>query len=124
MEDGTGSHPLAPSGPDPQVAPHRPASPQQGSTVIECPVCYDALAGVRLPCDHAICDGCATQWFRRQATCPMCRAQVGDPYNGVREESRALFSRGAGHEEYDRLNRDRQRATAPRRPRFRPSVIR
>ena len=82
----------------------------------------------------------------------MCRAQVGDPYmvfeyeiehNGVREEARALFSRGAGNGEYralvDRLNQDRQRASAIaatglvrtphlprsiRRPRFRPSVIR
>ena len=42
----------------------------------ECPVCYDVVATVDLKCTHKMCQGCATQWFQRSHTCPICRAPV------------------------------------------------
>ena len=46
------------------------------STTMECPVCYDVVATVDLNCTHKMCQGCATQWFQRSPTCPVCRAHV------------------------------------------------
>ena len=49
------------------------------STTMECPVCYDVVATVDLNCTHKMCQGCATQWFQRSPTCPICRAPVSHP---------------------------------------------
>ena len=46
---------------------------------MECPVCYDAVSTVDLNCTHKMCQGCATQWFQRSPTCPVCRAPVSHP---------------------------------------------
>ena len=46
---------------------------------MECPVCYDAVPTVSLNCTHKMCQGCATQWFQRSPTCPICRASVSHP---------------------------------------------
>jgi hypothetical protein len=43
---------------------------------MECPLCYDENATVRVKgCSHSFCYSCAKEWFTRNdvATCPMCR---------------------------------------------------
>ncbi|XP_039970755.1 E3 ubiquitin-protein ligase RNFT1 isoform X1 [Bactrocera neohumeralis] len=44
-----------------------------------CAICQDAyVSPVVLECGHIFCDSCVTTWFKREQTCPMCRAKVGD----------------------------------------------
>ncbi|XP_067617483.1 uncharacterized protein [Eurosta solidaginis] len=44
-----------------------------------CAICQDSYASpVVLECGHIFCDNCVTTWFKREQTCPMCRAKVGD----------------------------------------------
>nr|XP_014093228.2 E3 ubiquitin-protein ligase RNFT1 [Bactrocera oleae] len=44
-----------------------------------CAICQDAyVSPVVLECGHTFCDNCVTTWFKREQTCPMCRAKVGD----------------------------------------------
>ena len=34
---------------------------------------------LRLSCSHIFCDACISEWFERQNSCPMCRAQIRPP---------------------------------------------
>ncbi|KAH8311784.1 hypothetical protein KR044_008038 [Drosophila immigrans] len=44
-----------------------------------CPICHDAYnSPVILECGHIFCDECVQTWFKREQTCPMCRAKVSD----------------------------------------------
>lgn len=44
---------------------------------VSCKVCNDYFEDpVLLACGHALCRGCATTWFKEQATCPTCRTKV------------------------------------------------
>jgi len=56
-----------------------PSDPETTGQGEECPVCYDLVATVDLNCTHKMCQGCATQWFQRSPTCPICRAPVSHP---------------------------------------------
>ena len=44
----------------------------------DCCICYSELpkATTTLECGHSFCTGCILQWFQRNNTCPMCRAEV------------------------------------------------
>jgi len=40
----------------------------------ECPVCLSATSTRCLPCQHPLCDSCATKWCNSgRYTCPLCR---------------------------------------------------
>ena len=56
-----------------------PSDPETTGQGEECPVCYDLVATVDLNCTHKMCQGCATQWFQRSHTCPVCRGPVSYP---------------------------------------------
>ena len=56
-----------------------PSDPETTGQGEECPVCYDLVATVDLNCTHKMCQGCATQWFQRSHTCPICREPVSYP---------------------------------------------
>ncbi|XP_030369615.1 uncharacterized protein LOC115620502 [Scaptodrosophila lebanonensis] len=44
-----------------------------------CPICHDSYTTpVILECGHIFCDECVSTWFKREQTCPMCRAKVSD----------------------------------------------
>ncbi|KAH8417523.1 hypothetical protein KR222_001376 [Zaprionus bogoriensis] len=44
-----------------------------------CPICHDAYnSPIILECGHIFCDECVQTWFKREQTCPMCRANVSD----------------------------------------------
>lgn len=44
-----------------------------------CPICHDAFnSPIVLECGHIFCDECVQTWFKREQTCPMCRAKVSD----------------------------------------------
>eukprot|EP00099_Drosophila_melanogaster_P023445 NP_651214.2 uncharacterized protein Dmel_CG13605 [Drosophila melanogaster] len=44
-----------------------------------CPICHDAFnTPTVLECGHIFCDECVQTWFKREQTCPMCRAKVSD----------------------------------------------
>ncbi|TDG48775.1 hypothetical protein AWZ03_004887 [Drosophila navojoa] len=44
-----------------------------------CPICHDVYtAPIILECGHIFCDECVQTWFKREQTCPMCRAKVSD----------------------------------------------
>ncbi|XP_013111818.2 RING finger and transmembrane domain-containing protein 2 isoform X1 [Stomoxys calcitrans] len=44
-----------------------------------CPICHDAYTTpVVLECGHIFCDDCVNTWFKREQTCPMCRAKVSE----------------------------------------------
>ncbi|XP_054725234.1 E3 ubiquitin-protein ligase RNFT1 [Anastrepha obliqua] len=46
-----------------------------------CAICQDTyVSPVVLECGHIFCDNCVTIWFKREQTCPMCRAKVGDNF--------------------------------------------
>ena len=44
-------------------------------------------------CDHAMCWPCAQEWFAKQASCPLCRAQVLHLRRGYCEHSRCDHER-------------------------------
>lgn len=44
-----------------------------------CPICNDPYKSpIILECGHIFCYVCVQTWFRRERTCPMCRAKVSD----------------------------------------------
>ncbi|BFF91175.1 E3 ubiquitin-protein ligase RNFT1 [Drosophila madeirensis] len=44
-----------------------------------CPICHDTFnTPIILECGHIFCDECVQTWFKREQTCPMCRAKVSD----------------------------------------------
>ncbi|KAM8707253.1 hypothetical protein ACLKA7_011362 [Drosophila subpalustris] len=44
-----------------------------------CPICHDSYSSpIILECGHIFCDECVQTWFKREQTCPMCRAKVSD----------------------------------------------
>ncbi|XP_055903827.1 RING finger and transmembrane domain-containing protein 2 [Eupeodes corollae] len=44
-----------------------------------CPICHDNYdTPVVLECNHIFCEVCVGTWFKREQTCPMCRAKVAD----------------------------------------------
>ncbi|EDW81198.2 uncharacterized protein Dwil_GK11936 [Drosophila willistoni] len=44
-----------------------------------CPICHDSYnTPTLLECGHIFCDECVQTWFKREQTCPMCRAKVSD----------------------------------------------
>ncbi|KAI8119676.1 hypothetical protein FF38_14022 [Lucilia cuprina] len=44
-----------------------------------CPICHDTYTTpVVLECGHIFCDECVNTWFKREQTCPMCRAKVSE----------------------------------------------
>jgi MFS family permease len=54
-----------------------PTAEQLAAAPPECAVCQEALrAPARLTCGHIYCQDCIGEWLEREATCPMCRAQV------------------------------------------------
>merc|ERR1719203_666355 len=42
----------------------------------ECCICMEKNHDVVLACSHAFCRNCIENWTEKDATCPMCRAQV------------------------------------------------
>lgn len=45
-----------------------------------CPVCYTERAAAYFVCGHGLCKQCATLWFSKVNTCPMCRLDVGPSF--------------------------------------------
>ena len=45
----------------------------------ECPICFDNVVEIVLPCSHSFCRQCATEWQRSAPTggCPLCRGESG-----------------------------------------------
>ena len=43
---------------------------------LECVVCFANKPTVVLPCAHAFCESCISQWKGRSDTCPVCRASL------------------------------------------------
>mmetsp|Transcript_11366 Transcript_11366/g.18615 ORF Transcript_11366/g.18615 Transcript_11366/m.18615 type:complete len:328 (-) Transcript_11366:275-1258(-) len=41
-----------------------------------CSICFDMPSDVVLPCMHAFCEGCITEWNVKNNTCPICRKQI------------------------------------------------
>jgi hypothetical protein len=49
---------------------------RQETGVGECGICYAAPAdSLVMPCGHAICLECGTEWLKEHSTCPFCRSQ-------------------------------------------------
>lgn len=44
--------------------------------VEECPVCMDHATSIVLPCSHAFCEPCYTDWSSEHDTCPFCRTSL------------------------------------------------
>ena len=45
--------------------------------VCSCSICLEALKEpVELPCQHICCLTCASQWFSKEQSCPLCRKTV------------------------------------------------
>jgi len=40
-------------------------------------VCLFAKIEVVLPCGHAFCEACITDWLKKQRECPLCRQSIG-----------------------------------------------
>lgn len=42
-----------------------------------CAICQEKMhAPILLSCKHIFCEDCASEWFERERTCPLCRAVV------------------------------------------------
>ncbi|XP_021767510.1 RING finger and transmembrane domain-containing protein 2-like [Chenopodium quinoa] len=42
-----------------------------------CAICQEKMhAPILLRCKHIFCEGCVSEWFERERTCPLCRALV------------------------------------------------
>ncbi|KAK9831550.1 hypothetical protein WJX84_001583 [Apatococcus fuscideae] len=42
-----------------------------------CAICQENMEQpVKLSCNHIFCNGCILEWFERECTCPMCRAEI------------------------------------------------
>ena len=44
---------------------------------IDCSICLFERMQVVLPCGHAFCEDCITDWLKRERECPMCRENIG-----------------------------------------------
>ncbi|RHY31471.1 hypothetical protein DYB32_003475 [Aphanomyces invadans] len=43
----------------------------------DCSICYDTMqTPVQLQCAHLFCEECIAEWFDRERSCPLCRADV------------------------------------------------
>jgi hypothetical protein len=52
--------------------------------IMECPVCYCAVASVGLSCGHGLCPDCVKSWYTKSdgdPSCPMCREPM--VFNGL-----------------------------------------
>ena len=60
------------------VKPSAPTIENPEEEKEDCCICYSELpkATTTLECGHSFCTGCILQWFQRNNTCPMCRAEV------------------------------------------------
>lgn len=44
----------------------------------DCSICYETMhLPVKLSCSHMFCEDCVMEWFDRERSCPLCRANVG-----------------------------------------------
>ena len=70
------------SGPEPATEAMLDSLPDVEAPEGACVVCRDDFEEggrcVRLPCGHHFHRACVAPWLRRHATCPTCRAAVGD----------------------------------------------
>ena len=55
-----------------------------------CMGCYVRCNGVYLPCQHPMCESCATKWVLRAATCPMCR-RVPESHTALKTSKQAVL---------------------------------
>ena len=60
---------------------------------MECPVCYEACANLKLGCNHSMCFKCTREWLVKcksdeKPGCPMCRAPIR--FKGLHKIERAL----------------------------------
>ena len=51
---------------------------RQPEEVDDCHICMAQKVDTTLPCTHAFCHDCITQWSARNHGCPMCRQEIGD----------------------------------------------
>lgn len=74
---------FAPPSVDPLPERSEHAIVQRISDDMQCDICHDLMVAphVTKPCAHTFCGQCITEWFRRRATCPLCRGGcVGSTY--------------------------------------------
>jgi hypothetical protein len=51
-----------------------------------CTICQEKMSSpIVLHCNHIFCEDCVSEWFERERTCPLCRANV--PTAGTRSHS-------------------------------------
>ncbi|XP_055847595.1 RING finger and transmembrane domain-containing protein 2 [Episyrphus balteatus] len=57
----------------------QPSKEELSEAGATCPICHDNYdTPVVLECNHIFCEVCVGTWFKREQTCPMCRAKVAD----------------------------------------------
>ena len=66
---------FAPPSVDPLPERSERAIVQRVTDDMQCDICHDLMVAPHItkPCAHAFCGQCITEWFRRRATCPLCR---------------------------------------------------
>lgn len=47
----------------------------------DCSICLFEKMKIVLPCMHAFCENCITDWLSKQKQCPMCRSSIHDGLN-------------------------------------------
>jgi len=46
----------------------------------DCSICYEMMQSpVKLSCSHMFCEECVMEWFDRERSCPLCRANMVSP---------------------------------------------
>ena len=65
-------------------------TPSHTSDIMECPVCYCAIANCKLICGHGLCGDCAKSWYKKsdEPNCPMCRQPMY--FKGLREVKKEM----------------------------------
>lgn len=64
------------------------------SDAMDCPVCMEPLTSAKsfvLDCGHRMCIGCSVEWIKRNAVCPLCRANVTTMSRATRSKSRIQY---------------------------------
>ncbi|CAK4168065.1 unnamed protein product [Aphanomyces euteiches] len=61
----------------------------------ECSICYDTMqVPVQLSCSHMFCEECVSEWFDRERSCPLCRADVASTPDQDPTTTRPLYLDG------------------------------
>lgn len=63
---------------------------------LDCSICYEEMhQPVKLSCSHMFCEECVMEWFDRERSCPLCRANMASTSQHPQDEVKPQFLDGS-----------------------------